>query len=365
MKANKKLLISCMIVLSLFLASCAATGANSNDTSAVMQLTFSPDSTTNTIAIVDNKMLYQTIDMNSSTFYVLDLLENKTTEITTLSNYVMDSGSAVVSGDLVYKYITVADDNGQPQNELYRISCSDFSMERIFVDKECAPLISLYQVPSGLLALKISDSKTYFDLFAESNQSSDVVLEAPKGESFVTATVSDNTLFVFAYAEDSNGGYDYFIRKYTVDGYNEMGIISLDNIEKYITQARIAEMDVLGDFLFLNNYSNIGLISSINEDGSVSACHEISSIARFPSDAKNQNALFYVRQSDTYYVFDTVSGDLQQMELSVDNGYLIRSMFADGENVVVKTRISRESKMEEYNEEIYVFEYTDLLPASP
>lgn len=364
MNTSRKLLISCIIVLTFFLASCAAPGANSNDTSAIMQKTFSPTSTTNTIAIVDNKMFYQTIDINSSTFCALDLVNGKTTAITTLSNYVMDSGSAVVSGDSVYKYITVADDNGYPQNELYHISCSDFSMERIFVDKECAPLISLYQVPVGLLALKISDSKTYFDLFTESNQSSNVVLEAPKSETFVTATVSDDTLFVFAYAQDSNGGYDYFIRKYTLDGYDEMGVISLDNIEKYIVQARIAEMDVLGDYLFLNNYSNAGLISVINEDGSVSSQHEISNIARLPSDIDTRNALFYVRQSNTYYVFDTISGDLQQMELSIDNGYLIRSMFADGNNVVVKTRINYENKMEEYNEEIYVFEYNDLLPVS-
>ena len=143
-----------------------------------------------------------------------------------------------------------------------------------------------------------------------------------------------------------------------------MGVISLDNIEKYIVQARIAEMDVLGDYLFLNNYSNAGLISVINEDGSVSSQHEISNIARLPSDIYTRNALFYVRQSNTYYVFDTISGDLQQMELSIDNGYLIRSMFADGNNVVVKTRINYENKMEEYNEEIYVFEYNDLLPVS-
>lgn len=365
MKAKRVFSIVGVVAMLFFLVACSATGSTSDKTPAIIQKSFSPDSATNTIAIMENKMLYQSVDTGSTTFFVLDLNNNETKEIGTISNYVMDNGAVAVIGDSVYAYITISGEDEQMQNVLYRICYSDLSMEQIFVDKVCAPLISLYRVPSGFLALKVSDSKTYFDLFNKSNQSSNTVLEAPKGETFVTATVSGDTLFVFAYAQDSNGGYDYFVRKYSLDGYNALGVVSLDNIEDYITQARISEMDILGDYLFLNNYSNAGLLSIINEDGSVSARHEISNVARLTSSAEDRNSLFYVRQSSTYYVFDSISGDLQQMDLSIDDGYLIRSMFADGENVVVKTRINRESKRDEYNEEIYVFEYDALLPASP
>lgn len=365
MKAKRVFSIFGIVAMLFFLVACSATGSTSDKTQAIIQRSFSPDSATNTIAIIENKMLYQSIDTGSTTFFVLDLHNNETTKIGTISNYVMDNGAVVVIGDSVYTYITISDEEGQTQNVLYRLCYSDMSMEQLYVDKVCAPLISLYRVPSGFLALKVSDSKTYFDHFNESNHSSNTVLEAPKGETFVTATVSDDTLFVFAYAQNSTGGYDYFIRKYSLDGYNALGVISLDNIEEYIAQARISEMDIWGDYLFLNNYSNTGLISIIAEDGSVSAQHKISNVAKLTLDAEDRDSLFYVRQSSTYYVFNAISGDLQQMELSVDDGYLIRSMFADGENVVVKTRINRESKKDEYKEEIYVFEYNDLLPVSP
>lgn len=360
MKTRKAFSLVLIVAMSMLFTACTENGDNFDSTNVIMQKSFSPVTTTNTIAIVDNQMLYQTLDMGSSTFYIFDLLENTTTEIATISNYVMDSGSAVIIGNAVYFYITESDIEGQLQNTLYRISYSDLSMERLCEDRTCSPLISLYQSPLGILALKTTDSTTYFDLYNESMQIPDVVLEAPQGETFVTATISDDILFVFAYSGNSSMGYNYFIRKYTLDGYEPVGTITLDNIEQYIAQARIAEMVVLDDYLFLNNLSNTGLISSINKDGTVSVFHKMPDIAILSSESESKTALFYVRQSNNYYVFDTNSGDLQLLELNIDSGYLIRSMFADGENVVVKTRPSYENKSDGYSEEIYVYEYSKL-----
>lgn len=364
MRTKKKLSLILIVAISILFSACMGNRTEIDDNSMIMQRSFSPVTTTNTIAVLNHHMLYQTMDMGSSSFYIFDLLKNTTTRIATISNYVMDSGSTVIIGDTVYFYITESNAEDQLQNVLYCINCSDLSMKRLYEDGACAPLISLYQSPFGILALKATDSNTYFDLYNESMQIPTVVLEAPQGETFVTAAVSNNILFVFAFSGNSDEGYSYFIRKYTLDGYEPIGIIMLENIQQYISQARIAEMAILGDYLFLNNYSNMGLISSINKDGTVSTLHEMPDIAILDSETENETTIFYVRQTNKYYVFNTVSGDLQQSELIMDGEYLIRSMFADSDRVVVKTKPNYESKSDGYSEEIYVYEYSNLTSSS-
>ena len=328
---------------------------------AIMQRTFSPNNTTNTIAVNDNKMLYQTIDMGSSTFFVYDLEDGKESEIATLSNYVMDSGSAVIIGDTVYEYITVVNQEGQKQNELFAINCSDMTMESISIDIKSAPIISLYRISSGILALKTTDSGTHFELINVNTKTTNIVLEAPEGETFVTASIYDDHLFVFAYSGNSDNGYSYFIREYDTEEYAGIATVSLDNIEPYISQTRIAEMGFFGEYLFLNNYSNIGLIASVNEDGTVSSLYEIQNAAYLSSNTGSGKEIFYVRQSNTYYVFNVDKGDLQHRELNFGKKLTIRSMFFDGENIIVKTKENKENKSNTYREEIYVFDQKALL----
>ena len=334
---------------------------NEESPQALTQITFTPKTTTNTISVVNNQILYQTVEISSSTFYNLDLVKGKSIEIGTITNYIMDSGSSVLIGDSIYSYITTSDETGKPQNELYRISYSNLDMEKLSTDKKSAPIISLYQTPTEILALKTDGEKTYFEKIDVGNGDAKETLVSPIGETFVTASISDNTLFVFAYSIDSNGDYQYFIRKYNLNGYKDVGIIKLDNIREYISQARIAEMEIIGDYIYLINYSGVGIILETNKDNTVSKKYEISDLTYLTSDENSGTSLFYVRKTNTYHIFNDKNGELKERQLAFKSGYTVRTMFSDGENVVVKTKANTENKLDKYKEEIYVFRYDDLI----
>ena len=363
MKKSFVLTIILVIVVAVFAALIFGTnlGSNEDNPQTLKQISFSPKTTTNTISVVDNQMLYQSIEIDSSTFSILDLATGKTIDIGTIANYIMDSGSSVVIEDSIYTYITTSDENRKPQNDLYRIEHSNLELEKISTDKKSAPIISLYQTPTEILALKTDGTKTYFEKIDVRNGDAEEILVSPSGETFVTADVVDATLFVFAYSTDSNGDYQYFIRKYTLNGYKEVGLIKLDNIKEYISKARIADMEIMGNYFYLINYSGIGIIGEINDDDTVSKTHEISDLTYLTSDEDSGTSLFYVRKTNTYYIFDNGKGELTGRELTFKNGYTIRTMFSDDENVVVKTKADTENKIDRYHEEIYVFRYDDLI----
>ena len=134
-------------------------------------------------------MLYQTVEIGSSTLSILDLATGKTIDIGTITNYIMDSGSSVVVDDSIYAYITTSDENGKPQNDFYRIGYSNLALEKISTDKKSAPIISLYQTPTEILALKTDGTKTYFEKIDVRNGDAEEILVSPSGETFVTADV--------------------------------------------------------------------------------------------------------------------------------------------------------------------------------
>ena len=100
MKKSFVLTIILVIVVAVFAALIFGTnlGSNEDNPQTLKQISFSPKTTTNTISVVDNQMLYQSIEIDSSTFSILDLATGKTIDIGTIANYIMDSGSSVVMG---------------------------------------------------------------------------------------------------------------------------------------------------------------------------------------------------------------------------------------------------------------------------
>ena len=363
MKKSFVLTIILVIIVAVFAALIFGTnlGSNEDNPQTLKQISFSPKTTTNTISVVDNQMLYQSIEIDSSTFSILDLATGKTIDIGTIANYIMDSGSSVVIEDSIYTYITTSDENRKPQNDLYRIEHSNLELEKISTDKKSAPIISLYQTPTEILALKTDGTKTYFEKIDVRNGGAEEILVSQSGETFVTADIVNTTLFVFAYSTDSMGDYQYFVREYSLDKYEEIGLITLDNIKEYISKARIADMEIIGNYLYLINYSGIGILGEINEDNTVSKTHEISELTYLTSDEDSRTSLFYVRKTNTYYIFDNGNGELTKRNLTFKNGYTIRTMLSDDENVVVKTKADTENKIDRYHEEIYVFRYDDLI----
>lgn len=214
----------------------------------------------NTVILIEDTIIYQTIESGATTFYSLDIPSNKVNEFGTIPNYVLDTGATALFDKLLYFYVTIGTEDEKLYNVLYSIDISTSKMEKLSEDDTSAPLLSLYSVPQGILALKIQDKKTCFNLvISEDGPCSKTILEADPDETFVIADVFGDYLYVFAYKNSPTNDeeYDYYINKYLLKDYSKDSTISLASIKSYIENSRIGTMKVMGEYIFFDNYSNI------------------------------------------------------------------------------------------------------------
>ena len=101
----------------------------------------------NTVILIEDTIIYQTIESGATTFYSLDIPSNKVNEFGTIPNYVLDTGATALFDKLLYFYVTIGTEDEKLYNVLYSIDISTSKMEKLSEDDTSAPLLSLYSVP--------------------------------------------------------------------------------------------------------------------------------------------------------------------------------------------------------------------------
>ena len=345
---------TCVAVCSvLFLTSCSSINqerSNNANYEYRREITQSKSEMVSTIAVVDDSVIYQTIESGKTTYYTLDVPTNRTIELGTISNFVMDAGAAALFNDAIYFYVTVGADNGNLCNILYSLDLTKSEIVKISEDSVSAPLISIYSVPQGVLALKIQNLNTYF--------------EPDPGETFVIADVSEDYLFVFTYKEslEQAGTYDYYLKRYSLADYTEDGVIKLESIKSYIEESRIGKMELIGNFVFFENYSNIGLVCKITNNNVIRILEEENlTLARSLEGNVTTCEVFYIRRSNEVLLLDLDSGEMRSFALFLPNDENIQTILSNLEKVIVKAKKYTDSKKNDIAESVYLYEYSDFI----
>lgn len=325
------------------------------------QIDFSQEATVTTLATIDNQMIYRAIEPGLTTFYSIDVTSGSITELGRVSGYTMSSGATAIYKDALLTYITVGE-----SNDLYKVNYVDMKIEKVSSDTKCSPNISLYSSTQGVLALKNDGNRSYFQLVYDGSKGGSnvprTVLEALTGESFLIADISDETLFVFVYKQNASGAFDYFIRKYTLDNYSEIDTIDLSPIKSYIDEARIGRMELIGGYIFFENYSNNAVLCQITGD-TVSKMLQGENLTMAKDTGTNENSkrFFYIRRTQNCYVFDLKTGELAPFYIPLDEDYVVQILFTDGKDVFVKSKQYSDSKLTLSKERIYLCDYSALL----
>lgn len=316
--------------------------------------------TTSTLAIIDGKMIYSELGNNGVTFFSLDIGSNKRTEIGSIPEYVMSANCAQLPDNSLYLYVTVEDEDGDRTNNLMQIDYVGGQLKCLSSDNKCSPMIELYGTQQELIAIKVSasgDGENWIEILdPESGKVLDTI-NAPEQETFVVGAVAGTELDVLSYRELEQGNYSFFIKQYDLDSLQEFGTISLDNIQDYISEARIGEFERIGNYLYFENYSNKSLIAEINEDEVEEIMQEDDlALVSGNSDYTVQDATFYVRRTDRCFSFDPDTGVTKDIDLDLPASDNIRSIFTDGEQILVKTKQSSEVKQMESKEHLLLYD---------
>lgn len=239
MRAKKYMIMMAIFLVALLICSSCAGEIDST----LVTLTFNEVSDYSITALVDGKIIYQTLD-NPTLFFSLDIEQNKLIEIGSVPNYILNGYSLVHDAGKLYTYITTSDDNFEHlKNVLYKIDLTNDTISHLTSNKNLSPIIFIYKTPDGILQLKTpsvgSDLQTYFDVYDPQTGDSNVVLIAQEGEVYVIASMYEQSLFVFVAHKKLDSNYEYFIREYDTVTYDLINTIKLGSMHDYIARAPV------------------------------------------------------------------------------------------------------------------------------
>ena len=313
------------------------------------------------MGLVDGSFLYQVLDTGKSSYYLLDIASGSVRELGTVTNFDMDTGAEAFFGGSLYFYVTVQEADGCFCNVLYAWDTDASEIEKVSEDRLSVPLLSLYAVPEGVLALKANEEwNTYFEMvISGEGPCSTVLLEAPPEETYVAADVFEDHLYVFVFEKSapSPESYRYFIRKISLKDYSEVAVFDLESVRPYIENSRIGRMEVLGDYLFFENHSNVGLICRMQGDGVTKITEERDLVpAKTFSGREADREFFYIRRTCDMLLFDRASGELKPISLTLPKNEKIQVVFSDGNWAAIKAKTYSDLKILRPMEKIYSYE---------
>lgn len=318
------------------------------------------------MGLVDGSLLYQVLDTDKSSYYLLDIASGSVRELGAVTDFALDTGAEAYFGGSLYFYVTVQETDGSLCNVLYAWEKDASEIVKVSEDRSSAPLLSLYAVPEGVLALKVNEEgNTCFEMVVSGEgPCSTVLLEAPPEEAYVIADVFEDHLYVFAYELSalSPESYRYFIRKISLRDYSEAAVIDLEAVRPYIEESRIGRMEIFGDYLFFENYSNIGLICRIQGDGVTKIAEEADLVqAKTFSGREESREFFYIRRTGDLFLFDRAAGELKPISLTLPNEEKIQVVFSDGNRVSIKAKTYSGLRITRPTEKVYTYEAHGLM----
>ena len=356
-----------LICLMLFLTSCSSVEQGNTDNSAYeyqRELSQSQNELISTVAFVENTMIYQIIRDGETSYYSLDIPNDELDELGTVSNFIMDTGAVATFNGAVYFYVTV-EDKGTRKNVLYSTNNDGSGIVELSKDPNCSPMLSLYSVPQGILALKVNDSKSWFELVvSEYGVCNNIVLESTPDEAFLIADVAGDYLYVLTYKTSNRNGETnkYYIRKYLLEDFSEAGIVSLQPISSYISDSRIGTMEIIGDYIFFENYSNIGALCKIS-NGDVEKIIEEEDFVYADGLIGNPDAydIFYIRRTNEAYLFNREEGEILPFTLELPDDFSIQIIFSGENGILVKAKKYDTSRWETTSEKVYLYDYSGFV----
>lgn len=341
------------------LSSCAYNGSINDLPTATLE--FNKASEYSTLALADGKMIYQTLE-NPTCFFALDIEQNSVVELGSVSDFILNGYSLVSDSGKLYTYITIADDNDEQKNVLYEIDYYSNTISPLISNQNSAPIIYVYKSPMGILQLKTpssDSSQTYFEVYEPQTGDSSVMLVAQENEIYIIASVNENSLFVFVALEMPDASYEFLIKEYDLKTYSLINTVELEGVHSYISKARIGKMEVFGDYIYMLNYSNEGIICKITDTtvASVLERENLECVWNQQHEIYSSERLFYVRNTAECFTLNLDTGEIKHVDSNLQSGYVIGSIFADGDDILLQAKILSDNKLIKTKTMIYLYDY--------
>ena len=125
--------------------------------------------------------------------------------------------------------------------------------------------------------------------------------------------------------------------------------------------SRIGRMEVFGDCLYFENYSNTGLLCRIEGGGVTESAEEEDLVpAKTFSGRESDQVFFYIRRTNDLLLFDLAAGELKPISLTLPDEEKIQVVFSDEDRVTIKAKTYSGLTIIKSKEKIYSYKSQEL-----
>lgn len=366
----KKTLLLFVILLSMLITGCSQTPKVDSNNDFGTIITDPPSEHTidcYSALLKDSYVYFSLADDNTVVFY-RTYFDGKSVKIGEVDDYVFNLGIHTISDNTLYFYITTAEsqaavfEKNEYKNIIYKIDLTTNVLNEVYSESYCLPGAIISSVGEYLVSRQSHRSEdnqlsTYIELYnirtgVVEKRSEVFVLDdnTNVGTYMINMCADNENIYAIVDKRYQDGTNDAKIHKYNTD-MELIDTINLGDISNYILTSRIATMHVFDDCVYLKNYSGDAVVGIVKDN-------TISEIAKgkgleIAIQHDDHTPVFYLKGNTSVFFYNSEKKNLDSVELETENDYLIKSIMACDEKLLVTLFAYASSPDEVFNDRIY------------
>ena len=154
-----------------------------------------------------------------------------------------------------------------------------------------------------------------------------------QGEAIYGICANKQNLFVLHDICDSRDNFKSYLEVLDTNFQIVKTIEIEDSLHDYVLTSFLSDMQAYEDYIYFYNASNYGLLARVEND----RLKEIYKNRNFEmaGNTSSDQPIFYIRRTNSIYIFDDKNGSLTEVTLSVKNGYTIKTILCDSDSCFI------------------------------
>jgi len=317
--------------------------------------------------LLDGSFIYMNMEhtgnIGSATYYRHYFDSDEVVKIGNINNFLVETRFSALVGNVLFFHVGVVSDSITGfDTVLYGINLNTNQLHAYSKDDEAAPITADYRYNGKLISLMRGNTNNtanimrfWFKLYDEKSSTIEKRREwtydkaNKKGSVILNFCISDGKIYALVEEGDGSGNLITSIKAYD-DSMNVLRTINIDQVRDYIMSSGGGEIVVFGDFIFMHNYSNDGLIGQIEKD-TVKPLFQAKELELATNQFNYDMPVFYIRGTNKGYLLDIYNKSLKEFSLKMPSGYYITYGLSTDDNFLLLLRA------ENKNDLAYLYRY--------
>lgn len=331
------------------------------------------------LTLLDDSFIYFSFtDNDTITFYRHYFKTSDDVEIGVISNYAFNIGFTAQIKNKIYFYITTAENldaiflYNEFENIIYSVNIDNNVLSVEYKETHCLPGAIICEGKNSIVTRQSTRSSdniltTFIEIY---DIKEDTVSPIAKSKDFILDDTSNIGSYLMncctyngkIYAlidERYENGTTYPCIQVYDSSLNLLQIIAMNEVQEQIMSARVGNMEVYEDIIYMRNYFDESFIGVISENSIVPLIQE-QSIGISKRNSESEPPIFFVRGTNKVMELDLDNKKLNQFETILPNSYIIKYLMSSGEDVLVTVFAHSETPTDRKDDKLYLLKRNDL-----